>query len=162
MSGQVFQIKRVVVRPQAIDVYSHTKFKQLHVPPIMAALVLQRYPNLANHVCVNEKGPTFGDELVGTEMAHLFEHLALELMMQAEQPAPQQLHVAPLRGFTTWDEELRLTRLHGYAAQKTTLTFRSDLAAMAAIKQAAQEINELAAPRNPQNAHGRANKQPLK
>jgi hypothetical protein len=40
------------------------------------------FPKLVSHVCVTGGSKHFGDEIVGTEPAHLVEHVAIELMVQ--------------------------------------------------------------------------------
>jgi hypothetical protein len=64
--------------------------------PGLAAAALAALPGLRGHRCDNGAGLTFADELVDTELAHLIEHAALELMaMAGSSPL--------LRGETTWD-----------------------------------------------------------
>ncbi len=40
------------------------------------------FPKLVSHVCVSGGHQRFGEEIIGTEPAHLVEHLAIELMVQ--------------------------------------------------------------------------------
>jgi hypothetical protein len=64
--------------------------------PGLAAATLAALPGLRGHRCDNGAGLTFADELTDTELAHLIEHAALELMaMAGSSPL--------LRGDTTWD-----------------------------------------------------------
>ena len=58
--------------------------------------VLAVLPGLRGHRCDNGRGATFADELADTELAHLLEHAALEIMALAGSPDT-------LRGRTTWD-----------------------------------------------------------
>lgn len=68
----------------------------LRTTPEVAARVIELLPGLARHSCENDSGRTFAEELADTEIAHLFEHVALELMAGAGSPRT-------LRGETTWD-----------------------------------------------------------
>jgi hypothetical protein len=64
--------------------------------PGLAATALRALPGLRGHRCDNDAGLTFADELADTEVAHLVEHAALELMaMAGSSPL--------LRGETSWD-----------------------------------------------------------
>lgn len=64
--------------------------------PGLAAAAIAALPGLRGHRCDNGAGLTFADELADTELAHLIEHAALELMAMAG--------ASPLlRGETTWD-----------------------------------------------------------
>jgi hypothetical protein len=64
--------------------------------PGLAAATLAALPGLRGHRCDNGAGLTFADELADTEIAHLIEHAALELMaMSGCSPL--------LRGETKWD-----------------------------------------------------------
>ena len=64
-----------------------------------AAYTLNTFSNLAQHVCVNKKGETFGADIVGTELPHLFEHLTIELLAQKH---PEQAKNAEFSGYTIW------------------------------------------------------------
>ena len=65
------------------------------VPGLTAAAIVA-LPGLRGHRCDNGAGLSFADELVDTELAHLFEHAALELMVMAGSSLQ-------LRGDTSWD-----------------------------------------------------------
>ena len=55
-------------------------------------------PRLSHHTCHNGQGLTFRQECKNTEIPHLFEHLIIELQLQA-----QQRPTDVLRGETEWD-----------------------------------------------------------
>lgn len=86
-------------------------------------------PNLARHVCINERGETFGDDIVGTQPAHLLEHVAIELMAQRHQSG------AGLMGHTSYADERGLMLVK--------LTYRDDLVALECVKEAVELINSL-------------------
>lgn len=86
-------------------------------------------PNLARHVCINEHGETFGDDIVGTQPAHLLEHVAIELMAQRHQSG------AGLMGHTSYADERGLMLVK--------LTYRDDLVALECVKEAVELVNSL-------------------
>lgn len=47
-----------------------------------AERAIAAFPKLASHICVAADHQRFGEEIVGTEPAHLVEHVAIELMVQ--------------------------------------------------------------------------------
>jgi hypothetical protein len=64
--------------------------------PGLSETVVRALPGLRAHRCDNDAGLTFVDELRDTELAHLVEHVALEVMaMAGSSPAS--------RGDTSWD-----------------------------------------------------------
>lgn len=86
-------------------------------------------PNLARHVCVNEHGETFGDDIVGTQPAHLLEHVVIELMAQSHQSGEG------LMGHTSYADERGLMLVK--------LTYRDDLVALKCVKEAVELVNSL-------------------
>jgi hypothetical protein len=62
----------------------------------LAEAAVRALPGLKGHRCDNGAGRTFADELADTEIAHLVEHAALELMAMAGSSSA-------LRGETSWD-----------------------------------------------------------
>ena len=149
-----FRITRLHVRRGRLDIFTSTPLALLHVGEDVAARMLQLLPNLRNHVCVHTRagGGTFGGELVGTELAHLFEHVVIELQAQtlrgagepqvADEPQVVAAPAAPqLIGHTSWAEELAVTGPQDHALMRTTVTFADDLVALQAAKDAAELLN---------------------
>jgi len=64
--------------------------------PDLPARMLALLPGLRGHRCDNGRDATFADELADTELAHLLEHGALEVMALAGSPDT-------LCGRTSWD-----------------------------------------------------------
>lgn len=58
--------------------------------------VVRTLPGLKGHRCHNNEGLGFAEEMRDTEVAHLIEHVALEIMALAGSPET-------LRGDTAWD-----------------------------------------------------------
>ncbi len=129
------QIRHIRVREGRLDLEVAIALSQLHVSEACARRICALLPNLPHHLCVNKsaEGPHFGDEVVGTELAHLLEHVIIELQGQAYRganPMPQFI------GHTSWLEELAVTRPRGIALMRTTVTFVDDLVALQAVKEA--------------------------
>ena len=127
-------IERVRVRRGKIDLHVKVDINVLHVSQDQAQRVLCLLPNLQNHVCVNGAGETFGDELLGTEQAHLLEHVIIELQGKA------LLSESRVMGHTSWLVELSETRPQGYALMRTSVAFANDFVALQAAKDAGRIV----------------------
>lgn len=71
-----------------------TKTRQL---PGFVEAVLESMPELRFHKCENDRNLTFADELFDTEIAHVFEHVLLEIIGQIDTKAYR------IKGWTNWD-----------------------------------------------------------
>ncbi len=135
-------IRTISVGAQALDIEIAVPLDYLHVGKQTARRILALLPNLANHICMNGNGERFGDEIEGTELPHLFEHVVIELQAQAlgrmppsfSKPAPS------LIGHTSWAAELRQTRAGGYALMRTSVRFANDFVALKACVYARQLV----------------------
>ena len=94
-----FCIEHINVRQGKIDFEVSCSASCLYVDKELAARMLEAFPNLQNHVCVNKKGDTFGADIIGTELPHLFEHLTIELLAQK---FPTEASRGLFSGYTTW------------------------------------------------------------
>ena len=101
--------------------------------PQIAQHVLDRYPSLSRHACVNAEGRTFGCVIERTSIAHLLEHLAVELQTRAADD-PQAVFV----GTSEWLDEAS-----GKACVQ--LSFSDDLVALRALKEATEIITDVLA-----------------
>lgn len=94
------RVERVARGPRRLDVTVRVRPGELdRTSPEIAARVLAALPRLASHGCRNDDGRAFEQEVANTEVAHLFEHVALELMALAGSPRT-------LEGETSWDAGL--------------------------------------------------------
>ena len=99
--------------------------------PERAAHVLERFPTLREHACVNGRGRTFGSVIESTSIAHLLEHLAIELQTRASAH-----EAATFVGTTEWlDERVGLARIQ--------LSFKDDLEALRALRDAVRFLNDM-------------------
>lgn len=136
------KIRRIRVRKGALDIELSCALDSLHVTQLQAQRALDLFPNLARHVCVNEREDgRFGAEIVGTELPHLLEHLVIELQAQADRQAG--LPPRSYTGHTSWFEELALTASQGYALMRTTVTFHDDFVALRALEDALRVVELL-------------------
>jgi hypothetical protein len=73
------------------------RFLTSQVPHVPRGL-FRMLPRLGKHTCHNDRGVSFKQECRQTEIPHLFEHLIIELQLQA-----QQQETDYLTGETEWD-----------------------------------------------------------
>lgn len=99
--------------------------------PGLPGRALALLPGLARHRCDNPEGRSFVEELPNTEMAHLFEHVACELMALAGSPRT-------LRGETRWD-----FHAEGHGVFRVRLAYDDDLVALGAVKAATTLVDYL-------------------
>lgn len=71
----------------------------------IASKALQAYPSLKVHSCINSLGPTFGDVIGQTSLAHLLEHLMIA--EQSKMAAEKGIEDVTFVGNTHWIDEAR-------------------------------------------------------
>ena len=101
--------------------------------PQLAAYVLQAFPLIAQHACVNEKGNTFDLVIEDTPLPHLMEHLVIDLQMRAEFEAAA--NGLTYIGTTEWLDEAQ-------GKARIEVNFADDLVALRAFRDAASFLNE--------------------
>lgn len=131
-------IVHITVRAGKLDFELSCDAERLHVGANSAARVLGLLPNLARHVCVNRKGERFSDDIEGTESAHLFEHVAIELLGQA---FPAKAASGAFFGYTTFADVGKGELAPGRRAMRTTISCADDLAGMCAAREALRVVN---------------------
>lgn len=92
---------------------------------------LELLPGLARHRCDNGACATFREELEDTELAHLFEHVVMEMMALAGSPRS-------LKGETEWDFER-----DGRGFFRVSLEYDDDLVCLGAVKAADRVMGHL-------------------
>ncbi len=97
----------------------------------MAAGAMELLPGLGDHACRTDCGKRFVDELPDTELAHLLEHMAVELI--------RMTGVRGGEGETRWD-----FRRDGRGVFHVLLKYQDDLVALGALKLAAECVRWLA------------------
>jgi hypothetical protein len=81
---------------QAVLVFDEGEPLRTSEVPGLASVALDALPGLKGHRCRNDVGLGFAEEIEDTELAHLVEHAALEIMAMAGSPET-------LCGSTSWD-----------------------------------------------------------
>lgn len=84
--AQMFEFKKVTVGPRALT----ARVELAPDAPLMTSedpnaidLILGIMPGLSDHVCLGDAAPTFGEVIYDTELAHLLEHVSVELLAQS-------------------------------------------------------------------------------
>lgn len=81
--AQIVDIKKVIVGPRFLDAIieiPETAPRMTSDDPEGTARIMGLMPALANHVCLGDSSPKFGDVFNDTEVAHLLEHVTVELL----------------------------------------------------------------------------------
>lgn len=85
--AQLFDFKKVAVGPRNLV----ATVELAPSAPVMTSedpeatdLVLDLMPALRDHVCLGDAAPTFGEVAHDTELAHLLEHVTVELLAQTD------------------------------------------------------------------------------
>ncbi len=85
--AQLFEIKKVVVGPKNLD----ATVELAPSAPLMTredlegtTRVWEVMPQLRDHVCLGDESGTFGDVMGNTELAHLLEHVTVELLARTD------------------------------------------------------------------------------
>ena len=85
--AQLFDFKKVTVGPRALV----ATVELAPSAPLMTSenpeatdLVLDLMPALSDHVCLGDSAPAFGEVAQDTELAHLLEHVTVELLAQTD------------------------------------------------------------------------------
>ena len=97
--------------------------------PALMKRVLQRFPHLPHHACVNPAGGSFSDVMNDTPMPHLVEHIVIDLQTQAAQ-SDEALFV----GTTEWLDEAAGTAC-------IQVSFTDDLVALRSFREAVDVVN---------------------
>ena len=122
--GEIQAIRRAV--ELADEALAHTSGC-----PGLAERSFELLPGLRRHTCANDAGRSFAEELHETETAHLYEHVACELMALAGSPRH-------LKGRTSWD-----FGRDGRGTYRVRVEFDDDLVALGAFKSAVPVVTWL-------------------
>ena len=123
------EIRRITLTVQMPDPNRYLTSQVPHLPK----LLFQLLPRLGKHTCHNDLGVSFRRECRKTEIPHLFEHLIIELQLQAQQDPANFLS-----GETEWNWEIDPRGLY-----HVSVDYDNELLAVASIRLAERIINEL-------------------
>ena len=85
--AQLFDIKKVTVGPKNLEaVVGLAPSAPLMTgdDPAGTQLVLGLMPELADHLCLGDASSSFGEVIADTELAHLLEHVTVELLARTD------------------------------------------------------------------------------
>lgn len=85
--AQLFDFKKVTIGPRALVAtmeLSPSAPLMTSEDPEAVDLVLDLMPALNDHVCLGDAAPVFGEVAYDTELAHLLEHVTVELLAQTD------------------------------------------------------------------------------
>lgn len=128
------RVERVTVGPNRVEALLRADADEpgrTSAYPDLPRTALGLLPGLAMHPCENESGRRFVAELADTEIAHLFEHVALECMVLAGSPRT-------LAGETSWD-----FARDGRGVFRVILAYDDDLVALGALRLAEAVVAHL-------------------
>lgn len=127
-------VQAITVCPDRVDVVvgvSESELLRTTQSDDLNQRALGLLPGLVLHECDNRAGRSFAEELVDTEVPHLFEHVVMELMAKAGSPRT-------LRGETRWD-----FRRDGRGVFRVSVEYDDDLVCLGAIKAADRVMDYL-------------------
>lgn len=126
----MLRIDSIRVRKDRIIVEVVLDEGRLRTTRALVESLLPAYPHLLEHVCVNEKGETFGAVAYDTAIPHLLEHMVIEEQVRLEENASPRTYV----GKTHW-----LNRSEPRA--RIEVSYASDLVALHAFRIASERLN---------------------
>ena len=109
---------------------------QLYSNEDIKAALLKIMPTLTNHKCKNSNGDAFVDIMSTTSLAHLLEHMIIDLQIKAIEE--REIPAKPIFGTTEW-----INKDEGIA--KIEVSYIDDIIALSAIKQAINKLNTIIA-----------------
>lgn len=119
---------------------AEARFAALDAPGIIAAdladRLVERFPSLPDHACVNDSGPTFGSCMAHASMPHLLEHVVIALQAEAEAADSSVVYPLVFVGTTRWTDRAAL-------AARIEVNYRDDVTAFCAFRDAAAIIDSI-------------------
>lgn len=111
--------------------------RYLQTTPQLISAVLEYYPTLLHHACVNDEGDTFAAVADHTSLPHLLEHLVIAMQVEAEAKSTN-VSSSPTTfvGTTEWTD-LRTNRA------RVEVNYRDDLVALRSFSESSALINRL-------------------
>lgn len=158
MTDSAIRIVHITVKPDRVVAQVEVADERhAYTTPSLIAALLPAYPHLLEHACVNDCGTTFGAVAQRTSLPHLLEHMAIENQVRAEAGAEgailndQSAHAqgnesrrqgvqgaavspATYMGKTRWTNRAR-------RMAHVELSYVDDLVALAALRDAARDLN---------------------
>jgi hypothetical protein len=124
-------VRSIDVSPEAVEaviVFAPGEPMRTSEAPGSAERVLRELPGMKGHRCENDAGLGFRHEVRDTELAHLVEHAALEVMALAGSPVD-------LHGSTRWD-----FAKDGPGVFRVAVAYDDDLVALGSLRAASELV----------------------
>jgi len=131
---EALRITSIVVRADRIVCDLKIDPRHAYTTPAVAAYVSRCFPDLPLHACVNERGDTFGAVIADTSLAHLFEHIVIDIQVSS-QVAAVQAQERTFVGTSEWIDE-------GKGEARVVVNFNDDMDALRAFRAASNIIND--------------------
>lgn len=134
----MLRVVEICIRPEVrrihliVEMADPDRYLTSQIPQLPRRL-FRLLPRMRRHTCINENGNTFCQECRETEIAHLFEHIIIELQLQAQQE-PSDI----LRGETEWD-----WHVDPKGRYRVSVDYRNELLAFGAIRLAERILAHL-------------------
>ena len=128
-------VERLAISPGKLTACVRLRPDTRYTNPQLSQRVVADFPQMPLHACVNPHGPTFASVLEHTSLAHLLEHLIIDLQV-AQTPDET---AATFAGHTTWVSESEGLAL-------ITVSFRDDACALRALRDAVEYIERTLTP----------------
>ncbi|MCL1798702.1 MAG: hypothetical protein FWG23_03035 [Eggerthellaceae bacterium] len=102
-----------------------------HTTPALAARLTAQFPDLPRHTCKSAEGTTFAAVMGHTSLPHLFEHLVIDLQVQAGSDEARTFI-----GTSEWIDA-------AIGKARVEVSFTDDLSALRAFRDATQILNDI-------------------
>lgn len=130
-----FTVKEINVKKYRIICLVVVQLEHAYSNEIFAQKLLKIMPTLASHKCKNSSNNSFFEEIKKTSLAHVFEHIVIDLQIKylSENGCAENTSIL---GTTEWFNK-------NQGMSKVELSYCDDLLALKAIKEAEKLINQL-------------------
>ncbi len=134
----MLRVLEICIRPDVhriqlvVEMADPDRFLTSQVPQLPRHL-FRLLPRMRRHTCHNDSGNTFCQECRETEIAHLFEHIIIELQLQAQQEPTDVL-----RGETEWN-----WHVDPRGRYRVSVDYQNELLAVGAIRLAERVLGHL-------------------
>lgn len=127
------RVSKVAIAPGRLTLTVEVPEERFRITdPKLMAKVLQAYPTLPHHTCINGRGPTFAAVMESTSLPHLLEHLIIEEQLADPATPLEQTFV----GATEWaDKESGIATVE--------VSFTDDVIVLAALSRALSALIRL-------------------
>lgn len=131
----MISIERIIVEKGRMSALVSVSPQNAFTSPESMGRLLERYPRLERHSCVNSKGPTFAAVMNRTSWPHVLEHLVIDMQVSIHQERGDRRDPWFV-GNTQW-----IDRAVGKA--RVQVNFCDDLVALQSFRDAVRVLNDI-------------------